>query len=113
MTTPKKKVCVILGAGASYDVANDGAPINDKELRPPLARELFNMQERPRFWRVMSPYDGAKVLSQSLAPLIETGEVGIEDALRRYAYHSNPDTQQHFKHIPGYLRDLMYRVSID
>lgn len=113
MTTTKKKACVILGAGASWDVANDGAPIKRPEFRPPLARELFNMQKRPEFWTVMIPYDGAKLLSSSLAPLIELGEVGVEDALREYAYHSKPQPQQHFKHIPAYLRDLMYRVSTD
>jgi len=71
MTTTKKKACVILGAGASYDVANDGAPIRNPELRPPLARELFNMEKRREFSNVMTSYPGAKVLSSSLAPLVE------------------------------------------
>jgi len=35
----------------------------------------------------------------------------IEEKLLRYSKHKNPIIQQQFKHVPAYLRDLLYAAS--
>ncbi len=112
MTTDRiKKICVILGAGASKDIAGEGAPIVQSEFQPPLARDLFNISNHRAYWEIMNIYNGAKILTQELAQLVSSGPIPIEDALRRYAEHPDERIRQHFKHIPAYLRDLLWRVS--
>jgi hypothetical protein len=105
------KACVILGAGASWDVKGEGSPHKNPGFRPPLARELFDIEGHPSYWDIVDKYPGAKVLAQSLAPLISSGQVSIEKELRRYAEHSDARIRSHFKHIPPYLRDLLYFAS--
>ena len=107
------KACVILGARASYDVAGEGSPIANTDFRPPLAQDLFDIKKHVAYWDVMVYYNGAQVLSQELAPLISSGNIGIEKALRKYAEHSDSRIQEHFKHVPAYLRDLLFRASTE
>ncbi|GAJ08050.1 unnamed protein product, partial [marine sediment metagenome] len=107
------KACVVLGAGASYDVAGEGSPLINANFRPPLARDLFDINGHPDYWYVMQSYNGAAVLSQELAPLILSGEISIERELRRYAEHKDERIRQNFKHIPAYLRDLLFRASTE
>jgi len=107
----QRKVCVILGAGASHDVAGEGSTLINPQFQPPLARDLFDIDGHPVYWELMQPYNGAAVLSQELAPLILSGETSIEKELRRYAQHKDERIRQNFKHIPAYLRDLLYRAS--
>lgn len=105
------KVCVILGAGASYDVHNQGSLLINPDFRPLLARELFDIANKSGYWSILQHYPGAKVLAQLLAPRISSGEIGIENALREYANHKDHRIREHFKHIPAYLRDLLQRSS--
>lgn len=105
------KVCVVLGAGASCDVAGEGSPIIESEFRPPLASELFDIRNNPQYWNIMRHYRGARVLTQMLAPLISSGQIDVENALRKYAEHTDSEIREQFKHIPAYLRDLLYRAS--
>jgi len=107
------KVCVILGAGASHDVWGAGSPYINPDYKPPLARDLFNIAEHGAYWGVLKWYNGAIVLTQQLAELLasEQKQIGIENELRRYAEHTDPQMRQHYKHIPAYLRDLLYLAS--
>ena len=41
-----RKICVILGAGASHDVRSAGSPVLNPGLQPPLARDLFDLGAR-------------------------------------------------------------------
>ena len=41
-SSQKPKLCVILGAGASFDVWNEGSPKINEAWRAPLALDLFN-----------------------------------------------------------------------
>ena len=104
----KGRACVILGAGASYDVAGLGSAIQRPELRPPLAKELFSIRGRKEFADVLGKYPGADLLTQRLAARITNDELSVENSLREYAYHQDPLIQEHFKHVPAYLRDLLY-----
>ena len=105
-----QKVCVILGAGASYDVGGEGSPINDS-LRPPLAIDLFNIKRHRSYWNIIRQYSGAKFLGQRLARKSSSEAIDIERELKEYANHENGQIREHFKHIPAYLRDLLYSVS--
>lgn len=109
-----EKVCVILGAGASYDVRNVGTPDGFPAMRPPLAKGLFNMEENTIYFdSILNPYPRAKVLSQIIAPRAAAGTETIETELARLAHHQDEQTRQDFKQIPPYLRDLLHKVSKD
>lgn len=113
LTVSVERACVILGAGASYDVGGEGSPIKQSDFRPPLAIDLFNIKKHPSYWDVMRHYKGAMFLGQELAQKSSSGAIGIERELKRYADHENEVIREHFKHIPAYLRDLLFRASRD
>ena len=87
------KVCVILGAGASNDINGEGSTIIHRAWRPPLARDLFAIREHGIYQEIVSRYPGAEFLVQNSAPLISSGQISIENALRKYARHPNTDLQ--------------------
>ncbi len=105
-----QKACVILGAGASYDVGGKGSPL-DASFRPPLAIDLFNIEKHGAYWNILRRYSGAKFLGQRLARKSASGIIDIERELREYAKHPNKEIREAFKHIPAYLRDLLFSVS--
>ena len=105
------KACVILGAGAAYDIHGEGSEIIDDEYRPPLAIDLFDINEHHAYSEVLQRYPGAEFLAQNLAALVTSGQESIENSLRHYAEHSNPIIRRYFKQIPGYLRDLLFLAS--
>lgn len=105
------KACVILGAGASYDVWDRGATLINKEFRPPLAADLFDIPKHPPYQEILSVYPGAHVLAQQLASRLSSGVLSLEEALRSYSNDSDPRVREHFKHVPAYLRDLIFRAS--
>ena len=77
-----KKVVVIVGAGASFDVHNRSMPAPDPRLRPPLARDLFDQ----RFWSERAPYPGAVVLGSTLGELAQSATTfDLEEHLTSYA----------------------------
>ena len=63
-----RKVCVILGARASYDVRNAGSPVLKSGLRPPLARELFDLEQREAFREIIQEYEGVGVVVLAQEP---------------------------------------------
>lgn len=111
LTESVEKACVILGAGASYDVRGEGSPVINDDFRPPLAIDLFDIDRHPAYWQVMQHYNGAKFLGQRLAQKSLAGAIDIENELKTYAEHKNKVIREHFKHIPAYLRDLLYLAS--
>lgn len=112
-TTDLPKICVILGAGASHDVAGPGAPVKMKDFKPPLAHELFHeIRQKDHYWRVLSRYPGAAFIAQSLATKSALVEFNLESELRRLSRHRDPQTRQNFKQVPGYLRDLIHLASV-
>ncbi len=112
---PLPKACVILGAGASHDVLNEASLVKSSVWRPPLAADLFNFQLHPNYAReiIVPRYPDAQYLANSLAPIISQGMASVEEELRKYAEHKNPEFRQKYKQIPAYLRDLLYRSSTD
>lgn len=110
MTSPETRICVILGAGASKAVAGLGS-VN--RTAPPLGLDLFDIANNPNFSTILGRYPGAQFLAQELAELIASGVIGVEKALRHYRYHESPILREHFKHIPPYLRDLIWLTTND
>lgn len=105
------KACVILGAGAAFDIHGEGSQIIRDEYRPPLAIDLFDIDKHHAYSAVLQRYPGAEFLAQNLAALVISGQVSIENSLRHYAEHSNPIIRRYFKQVPGYLRDLLFLAS--
>lgn len=105
------KICVILGAGASHDVYNGSSPIINPAFKPPLARDLFNIENNKEYWQILQYYPGAQVITDLLAPLTAKDEFSVEQELRRYSNHTDVRLQENFKFVPPYLRDLIYRAS--
>ena len=95
------KACVILGAGASHDVAGQNAG----RAIPPLANELFSDVYSER---ILRRYPEARFLASRLESIVLEGEQAIEDALREDKEHSDETIRQKFKEIPAYLRDLIF-----
>ena len=118
------KICVVLGAGASHDVKNAGSPsgaisrdsgiVGRPELKPPLAKDLFNIESNEAYWDYLREYKGAQVLTQGLAQQSLRDGFDLEAELRRLAYHQTSLViKQHYRHIPPYLRDLIAACSYE
>lgn len=111
MGKSREKICVILGAGASFDVRGAGSPVITAGFQPPLARDLFNLEEHDEFRPILAEYPGAVVLAQGLASKSSFRDFDLEKELRRLAEHPEEQIRQHFKDIPPYLRDLLLMCS--
>lgn len=106
------KACVILGAGASFDVHNGSAPIlHQGNFKPPLARDLFAIDKHPEYFNILHHYPGAQSLAAILSPLSSSTEFDLESRLRELADHKDTRVRQQFKYIPPYLRDLLWKAS--
>ena len=103
----RPKAVVVVGAGASHDVANEGVRGWDQRWKPPLAKDLFS-GHLDHYAKILAQYPGALVLAQRLAPL---GGRALESMLRDYAEHESEILRQYFKEIPLYLRDLLYQAT--
>lgn len=110
-TQSRKKICVILGAGASNDVKGEGSAFINKGLRPPLARGLFDLAQHDEFRPILDEYEGAVVLAQGLATRSGNPDFDLEKELKRLATHPEDQIREHFKGIPPYLRDLLMMCS--
>ena len=63
-------MCVILGAGTSFDVHNEGVTKLNPAFQPTLASELFNVYAKPQYEAFMLEYPKAYTLSALLGPQI-------------------------------------------
>ena len=104
-----KRAAVVVGAGASFQVHNGTVPVLNRELKPPLARELFDA----RFWNHRRSYAGAEVLGAELGRLAQRQDTAfdLEARLTDYATSADSRTRRHFKDIPPYLRDALVQVN--
>jgi len=111
ITENKPKICIILGAGASFDVHGQGSVIKDGAWRPPLAKDIFDIQAHHNYFEILQLYPGAAHLAQLLSPKIASGKIGLEDALKSFAFHQDVRIRNNFKQIPAYIRDLIHISS--
>ena len=82
----REKVCVILGAGASFDVRDQLTSQDNDDFRPPLAEGLFNTHN-PEFDQILNRYDGARFIANVFPDQLAIGK-SFEEALCYYANHS-------------------------
>ncbi len=100
------RLTIILGAGASYDVANECCE-GVQDWQPPLARQLFDFEKKRNFLSVLNQFPGAGTLAQELAPLTKSEDFDLEQKLREYSEHKDERVRQHFKEIPPYIRGVI------
>ena len=100
-----KRLLVVFGAGASWDVRGAGTDVLRLDKQPPLAAQLF---DGSRYGSIMARYHGAATLGQRLA-----GSSGsaLEERLRDFSAHQNPALKEAFKGIPPYLHDVLEDAS--
>lgn len=111
MKSERRKLAVVLGAGASYDVRNEGSTA-DMAWRPPLTMDLFNIAQRPNFEPILSYYPDAASLVQELAPLCHNVRgFDLEAKLREYAEHPDCRIRRQFMQIPPYIHDVIGNAS--
>ena len=103
-----KKICVILGAGASKDAWSKGGPPRQNSWTPPLANELFQFDTRDLFWQVAKDYRGVRVLAPHLA---ERCNASLEEKLLELSQHPDSRLRDCYRDVPPYLRDLILRVT--
>ncbi len=106
-----EKLCIILGAGASNDVWNGSSPINRQDFKPPLAKDLFDLNANKAYWEVLQRYGGARVIADLLTSHLGIGDYNIEKELTHYAQHRDRRLREAYRQVPPYLRDLLFRCS--
>jgi hypothetical protein len=102
-----KKLCVILGAGASYDCVGEATSLVNWEYRPPVTDEIF--EARAAFSPILEHYPKALSLASMLRRAVQRD--GLEAALRGLADSSDSHIQRQFRQIPLYLRELLGEVG--
>ncbi|MBI4200173.1 MAG: SIR2 family protein [Chloroflexi bacterium] len=72
---------------------------------------MFDIKNHHAYFDVLSPYPGARVVADLLSPLSGSQNFDLESELRELAQDRDDRLRQHFKHVPPYLRDLLWRSS--
>ncbi|MBI2767146.1 MAG: SIR2 family protein [Chloroflexi bacterium] len=104
-----KRMVVLMGAGASHDVANYTFQPRP-EFRPPLATGLFQTEA---FWNIAKTYVGMNTMWSLLAAeTTENSAFALEERLSQLLNHHNVYMRRAFKAIPLYLRDLLSACSL-
>ncbi len=110
MAGQRRRVAVILGAGASKDVAGRSPKVSPFDWTPPLAGELFSNPGNFRHVElILQKYPGAVTVRQLVMARTDGSSIQIEDELRRLS--RNELYASAYKHVPPYLRDYLYAVS--
>jgi hypothetical protein len=99
---------VLLGAGSSYDCADEKGATVDPEYRPPLVNDLF--ERRPTFDAILSHYPGARARADEFQSEIARGQ-SLEALLRREADLPQVALRRIAWQIPLYLQELLGEVS--
>jgi len=101
-----KRLCVVLGAGSSYDCISDVE--FEPNFRPPLAAQLF--ENRSSFNAILRKYPGAEALSDLIRARVKNGD-NLETVLRQIASEENVVLRKQFWEVPLYLQELLGEVS--
>ncbi|MBI2918041.1 MAG: SIR2 family protein [Chloroflexi bacterium] len=71
---------------------------------------MFNIHEHPAFYGILREYPGAEVIAARLQPSLRKDGFILERELRRFSQHADPRLREHFRFVPPYLRDLLFKV---
>ncbi len=103
-----KKLTVILGAGASYDLVATQVGWIQPNYTPPLTAELF--QARTEFSDILKKYPGAMSLGATIATRIKQGQ-SLEDVLRSMLDRGEDHVIPRLGQVPFYLQHLLGEIS--
>lgn len=107
----KKRLVVMLGAGASHDCVNlrGGIVKVNESFRPPLINQLFNFNDP--FNAILKKYPKAEALSANIRERIKFKNENLEDILREYFNESDFELKKQLLEIPLYLQELIGEVG--
>ena len=106
------RILLVLGAGASYDCANESSVVNG-DWKPPLASELFRISEKDAFEDILIQYPGAQYLAGELSPSSSENEFDLERKLQDLVGHQDKSIRDKFGDVPRYLSHLLDTVSTE
>jgi len=107
-----RKLCIIIDAGASKDVAGKKSASTSRIGRgwePPLTTELF--EQRSTFEDVLKHFIPVNPLIVRLRNLVATSPESLESLLSKIASSHNPIETVQLKYLAYYLRCLLHNVS--
>lgn len=108
----EKKLAVILGAGASYDLIPPNQRANvvrNNDFQPPLTEDLFN---RPRYLeKYLAHYRQAYTAIGNIRNRLRGNQGSLEDLLRELKDSEEEISKQQFRQIPLYLQHLFGAIS--
>ncbi len=102
-----KRLCVILGAGASYDCVGEPTSLVNWDYRPPLTEQIF--EPRGVFSPIFEHYPQALALASLLRGASRRD--GLEAELRNLADSPQRHIRRQFRQVPLYLRELLGEVG--
>ena len=106
----KRRLTVVLGAGASYDCRHKYDGTSNHAFRPPLAAGLFD--SNPEIEEILGRYPGAERLSEEIRASQRSGD-GLEDILLDLSTRKSRGARADYYEIALYLRDLLGSVSAE
>lgn len=110
---PKKRVAVILGAGASHSINAGGRTLDDRNYRPPLTAGIF--QDTYHFKQILRTFPLAEILSGEIDRRSRRNSLNLERILRGYADGLAAGMDNHitrqFLQIPLYINTLFGATS--
>ena len=107
-----KHLCVILGAGASYDMVGTTSQSPSRinpGWKPPLTSDLF--AQRSQFEGVLANSPAAYPLVHRLRTLVAGSPDSLESLLGQIASSDNSRESLQLRYLTYYLRQLLFEVS--
>ena len=105
------RLVVLLGAGASYDCADEIGADLTPGYQPPLVYDLF--ARRPTFDVILNKYPGARARADEIRTAVIKRGTGLEDLLRRMAVSSSLSLRRTIWEVPLYLQELLGEISLN
>jgi len=103
-----KQLVVLVGAGASYDCLATGLPYVEREWRPPLTREIFEM--RTTFLNVLRKYPGAVASAENIRASIRRGKP-LERVIQEGLTSSSETIRRNFIQVALYIQELIHTAT--
>jgi hypothetical protein len=107
-----KKIAIILGAGASYDVIPNNQrnqAVKNSDFAPPRTKDLFTLSRTLEPY--LAQYNRAYTAIGNMRNRLERAEESLEGLLRQLKESGETSKVQQFKQIPLYLQHIFGLIS--